>query len=536
MILTETSNFIAQHFQYTFKGVLTLGAAFINLLIGALIFIREPTSKTNRYFFLLAFSSTMWLFFYALLQLASTEHDAYHYLSLAYLCGVPFIAPAIYFFSVAWTKHESKPYQRRIIWVSAVTLALSMFFFSKTLCEFKMHSWGRLNHFRHIWQSRLFLVFLLAYFATLLGLAFLNIFRGWQQALSPGEKIQYRYGLIAFLIGYTGSMDFLVAMGISEIHYGFVSMTLYNLTLAYAIVKHRFLNVNLFFRKAALILLIYAFLSAFIFPVVISIVIGKNAHSFQPTSLTFVIFSLLTGIFFSLGPILYAYLERHTFWLRRNITTGFTHELKSPISAIRGAIDLLKIQRSDIVRANYDDDYITMIDKNVTRLEHHVTDLLQVAKNQNLAPVLELTRHDLMTLIQDVVEIQKPQLLQKNLAVRISGPAQIYVEIDREKILQAVSNLLSNAIKFSEKGAIDIHSRLIDQEYVVSIKDHGHGIPPTELEQVFERFYQGRHSVQGSGIGLTIAKAWVEAHGGKIWAESDGEEKGATVTFTLPAG
>ncbi len=110
------------------------------------------------------------------------------------------------------------------------------------------------------------------------------------------------------------------------------------------------------------------------------------------------------------------------------------------------------------------------------------------------------------------------------------------VEVDQEKIRQVISNLLSNAIKFSEHGAIKIHLKSTSRDYIVSFVDEGCGIPPGDIERIFDRFHQGCHAQQGSGIGLTIAKAWVEAHGGKIWAESDGEGKGTTVTFTLPVG
>ena len=123
---------------------------------------------------------------------------------------------------------------------------------------------------------------------------------------------------------------------------------------------------------------------------------------------------------------------------------------------------------------------------------------------------------------------------KKGIKLRSSLPSQSLIYGDHEKLSQVLSNVLSNAIKFSDGGTIEIRMESSGRDWTISIHDEGRGIPAAHLEQIFERFFQGRHAAKGSGIGLTIAKAWVEAHGGKIWAESEGEGKGATVTFTLP--
>jgi signal transduction histidine kinase len=526
---------LAQHFQYTLKGTLTLVAAGINFLIGILILTREPHSKTNRSFFFLAYSTTMWLFFYALLQLASNEQDAYLYLGLAYLLGIPFISPAGYFFSQAWTKKKTSALAKWVIWGSAVTIAFSMFFFSRSLCEFRMHDWGRLNHFRPTLGSHLFLILMLTNFIVLPCIAFSNFYRAWKNASSPQEKNQYGYFLFAFVLGYTGSMDLLVAIGASEIHYGFISATLYNLVIAYAMIKYQFLNVNLFLKKAGLIILIYALLSIVALPVAIPLSMHAFSHGFHPSPFLFISLSLIAGLFFSMGPLIYAYLERHTIWLKSHITTGLTHELKSPISSIRGAVEFLQVQRNNPNRRDNDvDDYLAMIDQNSMRLESYVKDLLQIAKSQEGISTLERTNQDLVALLKSIEESHATQLQTKNLTLRVIAPTSFNTYIDKEKIHQTLSNLLSNAIKFSDNGKIEITVTTNPNECKISVRDQGRGIARPHLEKIFERFYQVDKNNKGSGIGLSIAKAWVEAHGGKIWAESDGEGKGTTVAFTLP--
>ena len=147
--------------------------------------------------------------------------------------------------------------------------------------------------------------------------------------------------------------------------------------------------------------------------------------------------------------------------------------------------------------------------------------------------------------IKRVVEtaINKIKLLADREHIRIvvdSPRGPMFVKADDSRIQQVLDNLLSNALKFSREGA-SIHLKL-EPDYKartlrISVSDTGRGIAPEALPRIFERFFQGasraRTGVSGTGIGLALAKRVVEAHGGKIWAESE-LGKGTTMTFVLP--
>ncbi len=118
--------------------------------------------------------------------------------------------------------------------------------------------------------------------------------------------------------------------------------------------------------------------------------------------------------------------------------------------------------------------------------------------------------------------------------------ASLEVTADERRVKQVLFNLLSNALKFTPMGGrIDVGMSTQNGALAISVSDTGIGIPPGELERIFEAFYQikGRASsskATGSGLGLSLARQIVELHGGKIWAESEGEGRGSTITFTLP--
>ncbi|MEK7241682.1 MAG: HAMP domain-containing sensor histidine kinase, partial [Planctomycetota bacterium] len=124
---------------------------------------------------------------------------------------------------------------------------------------------------------------------------------------------------------------------------------------------------------------------------------------------------------------------------------------------------------------------------------------------------------------------------QKALKLLVSLPEEIPPLLgDREKLSHAVMNLLDNSIKYTDKGAVTISARVLSGQVEVTVSDTGRGMEKALLDRVFERFVQESPAFVGPGIGLSLCKKILEGHGGKIWAESEGKNKGAIFHFTLP--
>jgi two-component system sensor histidine kinase GlrK len=174
------------------------------------------------------------------------------------------------------------------------------------------------------------------------------------------------------------------------------------------------------------------------------------------------------------------------------------------------------------------------------RLIHLISTILDLSKMEAGMMEYRIVPTDLKRVTD--ISVNKVRLLADAKHVQLlveASPQRAWVKADALRIEQVLDNLLSNALKFSsEGGVVKVQMKPDSQAGVleVSVSDSGPGIAPEDLPHIFERFYQGRtktkHSTAGSGLGLALAKKVVEAHGGRIWIESE-LKKGTTVRFIL---
>jgi signal transduction histidine kinase len=144
---------------------------------------------------------------------------------------------------------------------------------------------------------------------------------------------------------------------------------------------------------------------------------------------------------------------------------------------------------------------------------------------------------DLEELINQITAGLKLLAEKKNLSLTTRIPDKLPEVLgDRQEITRVISNLIDNAIKYSESGEIVVSALRRPRKIEISVNDQGIGLstPKGNYDKIFGRFFQEKASSDGSGVGLAICKKVVEAHGGRIWVESEGKGKGTTFKFTLP--
>ena len=223
--------------------------------------------------------------------------------------------------------------------------------------------------------------------------------------------------------------------------------------------------------------------------------------------------------------------------VRQDFVANVSHELRTPLTTIKGYAETL-LEGAWKEEVAYP--FIEVIKRHADRLTKIVEDLLALSKIESKEFQLRKEQLPVSDLIEDAVDLVKERAEKKQISIaRHPGLSFPAIDGDRDYLEQVLVNLLDNAIKYTpEGGRIEISvQEKEDQEVLFLVRDNGIGIPREDLSRIFERFYRvdkGRsQEMGGTGLGLSIVKHIVQAHGGRVWAESQ-LGKGSSFFFTLP--
>jgi len=228
--------------------------------------------------------------------------------------------------------------------------------------------------------------------------------------------------------------------------------------------------------------------------------------------------------------------------MKDDFVSSVSHELRSPLTSIKGYVDFILRGKAGPLNDKLVE-YLTIVKNNTSRLAMFINDILDLAKIEAKRFELGKEALELPPLIEEMVTFFRPQAEENKIQLEAVVPSSVsLVSADLDKIRQVFINLLSNAFKFTpEGGKVTIEAKNSDSgEFVeVSVKDTGVGIAKEDLQRVFDKFEQIKPAggkvkkVKGTGLGLAIVKGILEAHGGRIWVESE-LDKGSNFIFTLP--
>ncbi len=218
-----------------------------------------------------------------------------------------------------------------------------------------------------------------------------------------------------------------------------------------------------------------------------------------------------------------------------NYIQTLTHEIKSPVSAIRGAAELLEENMPEERRARF----LLNIRTEANRIQDIIDRMLELSELENRNRLYQLKEIDTGAMIRTVIESKQPMLLKKNMAVNIKIDEELHAKGDQFLLHQAISNLVQNAIDFSPSGSQITVSVKTDGDLIsIEVIDNGSGIPDYALEKIFNKFFSLNRpdtDKKSTGLGLNFVREVAELHNGKIMIENR-KEGGVKAMFTIPKG
>jgi signal transduction histidine kinase len=224
---------------------------------------------------------------------------------------------------------------------------------------------------------------------------------------------------------------------------------------------------------------------------------------------------------------------------RENMLAIVSHDLKNPLGAIQLNHQLMARTLQSGEPTERDRKLLTQLaraQRSAERMVRLIDDILDMAKIEAGRFMVEKADSRVDELLSEVLELHQPAAIQKSILLRTEIPQEACVGyFDHARIFQVLSNLMGNAIKFTpEGGTVTVRAETQGELLIFSVEDTGSGIAPEHLPHIFDRFYQAQETSKlGTGLGLSIAKGIVDAHHGKIWAESM-LGKSSTFSFSLP--
>jgi signal transduction histidine kinase len=215
-----------------------------------------------------------------------------------------------------------------------------------------------------------------------------------------------------------------------------------------------------------------------------------------------------------------------------------SHQLRTPLTAIKGYLSIILEGDYGKLPAKIKEKIGNVLQSS-ERVIRLVNSILDVSKIEAGEMEMNLERVDLREIIREVINELSIKAKEKNLYLKFEEPKEVFETLlDREKIRQVILNLIDNSIKYTQEGGVTIKLQTLNNKFQIAISDTGEGLTKEEKEKLFEKFSRGtagtKFWTEGAGLGLYIAKEFIEMHKGRIWAESEGRGKGSTFYVEIP--
>lgn len=514
-------------------------AALINAIsssmLGLFVYVKNTKKSVNRAFFIYCLTVAIWSICYFFWQISKNEAASIFWCK-ALMMGAIMIP-------VYQTRFIRRVLNLRVEKKLIFLLYLySAIFILSNLGNYIVAGVDQRGGFDY-WPiaGTFFIHFLLVWIGIVI-YNFVLVFTNFER-VDKKTQVFLLYIVIATIISYIGGItNYPLWLGFDIKPWGNILITVYVVIVAYAIIRNRFLNIELM-RSEIIVSVIWLAL-------VVDAIVSDNLINMLMRLGMILLFTAIGWRY--IKSLIENEKKNHQLEkdkrelvqldrMKDEFLQMATHELNTPITVIQGKLDMA-INENICDLSEKQKQFLEPVLSDTMRLANLSKDILNVARIDQGRLTLNPSQTNLNTLLSEIVNELEIKTKENNNSIVYKPSSQELPEliIDQSKIEEVTTNLINNANKFTKNGTITIKTDLIEGKIVVSISDTGIGIEKEEQKHLFEKFYQaGRFNPdnpreqQGSGLGLFISRNIIELHRGEIWLESE-KGKGSTFYFSLP--
>ncbi len=536
------------------ESIFLWGTVFLVFFIGAFVVYKDPKQYLNKSFFLFTLAVIIWII------AVYFEDNVSNPITRIYLLNLDFSAGAFLVFSLlllcldmVQSDLVRRPLARVLIFVIPVILSVLIFSSDFIISGYEFSKFGILVPMYGSFG------FLYDVIVAIVALAGLGIVLWKYNDVGSADKTRYAYFMVGLLLSILTALVTNVILGdyIQNSPYysiysrfGIYGMLFIVLFPGYAIIRHKLFNIRVIAAETlSFLMLLIMFVQIFF---------SENMFQIFARALLFLVFFILVVMLIRsieneverkeelqmISDSLASANER----LRRldNAKSEFisiaSHQLRTPLTAIKGYVSLILEGSYGKVSAEVED-VLEKVYGVQGQLAQLVEDLLNVSRIESGRIQYQYAPVRLEMIITDLVDMFSITAKDKGIALRmhLSKKALPQLTIDAGKIKETISNLIDNAVKYTPQGGeVRIFLEGDEERHVarVTVEDTGVGILPEDKDRLFEKFVRSKETAKmvtsGTGLGLYVGKNFVEAHGGRIWAESEGQGQGARFIVELP--
>ena len=535
----------------SWETIFIMVIGFIGFFSGIIVYFKAPKKKVNQIFTFFTLSVLIWILGAFFSEIPKNLKFSLILSRITYL-GVLLAATFLFYFSFYFPKETILEKKWKYLTAGITIIFFLLTFFSNLVIKgIILQSWGFNLEFGNLYYP--FIVYCI--FLVIVAIRkFLKNFK----ISSPLERLQLRYLLLGIIIFVAASIIVNVIIRAvigSDIYYRFGNYSAIFLVVftAFAITRYHLFEIRLILTE----ILVGAIGIILLIQVITAETLGRRIFS----SIILILFSIF-GYLLIKTTLEEIRRRQEIEKLSEQIKTSnirlesalkalekldkakteflsiASHQLRTPLTAIKGYLSMIQ----EGIYGKFPKEFNEILNKiylSNTRLIDLVNSLLDISRIEMGRMEFKFEEIQIGKIIESIIEELSIQAKQKNLYLKFEKPKRPLPKIraDESKIRQVILNLIDNAIRYTEKGGVTIKVKNLISAIQISVRDTGIGLTPKEVESLFGMYARGKGMSifpEGAGLGLYVARKLLEAHLGRIWAESEGKNKGSTFYVDLP--